>query len=97
MTDDIPLHWLFSLLAALLISSGFFSMSETCMMALNRYRLRHLVKQGSRGARFAQSLLDKTEELLSFILAGNTVMNADQQFAKLRLLVETAREVWGDD
>ncbi len=92
MTDDIPLHWLFSLLAALLISSGFFSMSETCMMALNRYRLRHLVKQGSRGARFAQSLLDKTEELLSFILAGNTVMNA----ATTILVAEICRRLFGE-
>ena len=61
MTDDISLGWLFLTLAALLIGSGFFSLSETCMMALNRYRLRHLVKQGSRGARLAQGLLNKTE------------------------------------
>ncbi|HEX3062447.1 MAG TPA: CNNM domain-containing protein, partial [Usitatibacter sp.] len=33
----------------LLACSGFFSMSETCMMALNRYRLRHLVREGNRG------------------------------------------------
>ena len=92
MTDDIPLHWFFTGLAALLIGSGFFSMSETCMMALNRYRLRHLVKQGSRGARLAQALLDKTEELLSFILAGNTVLNA----ATTILVAEICRRLFGD-
>ncbi len=46
------------------------------MMSLNRYRLRHLVKQGSRGARLASELLAKVDEMLSFILAGNTVINA---------------------
>ena len=92
MTDHIPLLWLFTLLGGLLISSGFFSMSETCMMALNRYRLRHLVKQGSRGARLAQALLGKTEELLSFLLAGNTVLNA----ATTILVAEVCRRLFGD-
>jgi len=92
MIDDIPLRWHFALLAALLISAGFFSMAETSMMALNRYRLRHLVKQGSRGARLAQALLDKTEEMLSFILAGNTVLNA----ATTILVAEICRRLFGD-
>ena len=61
------------------------------MMSLNRYRLRHLVKQGSRGARLAQALLDKTEEMLSFILAGNTVMNA----ATTILVAEICRRLFG--
>ena len=92
MTDDLPLTWLLVALATLLVGSGFFSMSETCMMALNRYRLRHLVRQGSRGARLAQALLDKTEELLSFILAGNTVLNA----ATTILVAEICRRLFGE-
>ncbi len=76
MTDDWSLNWLFGGLVAMLLFSGFFSMSETCMMALNRYRLRHLISEGSRGARLTGALLANTEELLSFILAGNTVINA---------------------
>jgi hypothetical protein len=60
------------LLATLLASSGFFAMSETCLMSVNRYRLKHLIREGSRGARLAGALLDKIDELLSFILAGNT-------------------------
>ncbi len=92
MTDDISLSWLFAALAVLLISSGFFSMSETCMMSLNRYRLMHLVKQGSRGARLAQALLNKTEELLSFILAGNTIFNA----ATTILVAEICRRLFGE-
>ncbi len=92
MTDDIPLHWLYFSLAGLLVCSGFFSLSETCMMALNRYRLRHLIKQGSRGAYYAGQLLGKTEEMLSFILAGNTVFNA----ATTILVAEICRRLFGD-
>ena len=92
MTDDISLSWLFAALGVLLASSGFFSMSETCMMALNRYRLRFLIKQGSRGARLAGALLAKVDELLSFILAGNTVINA----ATTILVAEICRRLFGD-
>lgn len=41
-------------------------------MAVNRYRLRHLVREGHRGARLANSLLAKTDKLLGVILLGNT-------------------------
>ena len=76
MVDTIPLGWLFALLAALLLVSGFFSVAETSMMALNRYRLRHLVKQGHRGARLTQALLDRTDRLLGVILLGNNLINS---------------------
>ena len=91
MTDEIPLSLLFWALAALLAFSGFFSMSETCMMALNRYRLRHLVREGNTGARLASALLERTDELLAFILAGNTVINA----ATTILVAEIARRLLG--
>ena len=91
MTDNIPLGWLFGTLAALLACSGFFSMSETCMMALNRYRLKHLVREGNTGARLASALLERTDELLSFILAGNTVINA----ATTILVAEICRRLFG--
>ena len=44
--DAIPLSWQFGALAVLLVVSAFFSIAETSMMALNRYRLKHLVGQG---------------------------------------------------
>ena len=91
MTDDIPISWLFWALAALLAASGFFAMSETCLMAVNRYRLKHLVREGSRGARLATDLLNRIDELLSFILAGNTVINA----ATTILVAEIARRLLG--
>jgi len=73
---DVPLNWLFYLLFALLGASAFFAMSETCLMAVNRYRLKHLIREGSRGAKLAGALLERTDELLAFILAGNTLINA---------------------
>ena len=46
------------------------------MMALNRYRLKHLVKRGHRGAKLTAQLLDKTDKLLGVILLGNNLLNA---------------------
>ncbi len=59
----------------LLILSGFFSLSETSMMAINRYRLKHLAKQGHRSAILTTKLLDKTDRLLGVILLGNNLLN----------------------
>jgi len=91
VTDEFPLSWLFYTLAALLACSAFFAMSETCLMAVNRYRLKHLIREGSRGARLAGSLLDRTDELLAFILAGNTIINA----AITILVAEICRRLLG--
>ncbi|MDO9450032.1 MAG: CNNM domain-containing protein [Rugosibacter sp.] len=74
--DELPLGTQFLGLAALLIVSGFFSMAETVMMASNRIRLRHLAKEGHRGARLAIQLLSKTDQLLGVILLGNTLINS---------------------
>ena len=74
--DDIPLAWELAALVLLLAMSGFFSIAETSMMALNRYRLRHMVAQGHGGARRAAELLRHTDRLLGAILIGNNVVNA---------------------
>ena len=74
--DAIPLSWLLATLAGLLLCSAFFSISETSMMAINRYRLKHLVKEGNRGARLTQALLDHTDRLLGVILLGNNLINS---------------------
>ena len=73
---DIPLSAQFGALVVLLILAAFFSLAETSMMALNRYRLKHLVKQGHRGARLAHALLAHTDRLLGVILLGNNLVNA---------------------
>jgi Mg2+/Co2+ transporter CorB len=73
--NNIPLSWQFGALAVMLLLSAFFSMSETSLMSLNRYRLRHLVKQGHRGAKLASTLLAKTDKLLGVILLCNNLVN----------------------
>ncbi len=74
--DNIPISWQLAILALLLLISGFFSVAETSLMSLNRYRLRHLVKEGHRGARLASTLLAKTDKLLGVILLCNNFANA---------------------
>lgn len=74
--DDIPLGVLLGTLAGLLVLSGFFSISETSMMALNRYRLKHLAQSGHRGAKLTSALLAQTDKLLGVILLGNNLINA---------------------
>lgn len=74
--DSIPLGALFGALVLLLVLSGFFSMSETSMMAVNRYRLRTLARAGHRGAKLADWLLSNTDKLLGVILLGNNLVNA---------------------
>jgi len=73
--DDIPLWVLFTALLFLIIVSGFFSGSETGLMSLNRYRLRHLADTKHRGALRAQRLLEQPERLISLILLGNNFVN----------------------
>jgi Mg2+/Co2+ transporter CorB len=73
--DEIPLSVLIGTLVFLIILSGFFSGSETSLMSLNRYRLRHLADQQHKGALRAQRLLDQPEKLIGLILLGNNFVN----------------------
>lgn len=74
--DSFSTQTLFIALALLLLTSAFFSASETAMMAINRYRLRHAAESGVRGAVRAQTLLNQTDKLLGVILLGNNLVNA---------------------
>ncbi len=73
--DNVSLNVLFSVLVALIVLSAFFSSSETGMMSLNRYRLRHLVKKKNRGAMRASELLRRPDRLIGVILIGNNLVN----------------------
>ncbi|MGE5470162.1 MAG: HlyC/CorC family transporter [Bacteroidota bacterium] len=73
---DFSLPTLLGALLVLLILSGVFSGSETAMMAVNRFRLRHAAQNGQRGAKLALALLGRTDKLLGLILLGNTLLNA---------------------
>ncbi len=90
--DNIPISWQLGGLALLLLISGFFSVAETSLMSLNRYRLRHLVKEGNRGARLASALLAKTDKLLGVILLCNNFANA----ASATLVAVITVELFGE-
>ncbi|MGZ8240519.1 MAG: HlyC/CorC family transporter [Methylobacter sp.] len=71
----MSLSMLFGLLVVMLILSAFFSGSETSLMTLNRYRLRHLVKLKHSGALKAYELLQRPDRVLGLILLGNNFVN----------------------
>jgi Mg2+/Co2+ transporter CorB len=73
--DDVPLSILFGVVTLLLALSAFFSGSETALMSLNRYQLRHKARQGHRGARLAEKLLERPDRLIGLILLGNNLVN----------------------
>ncbi|MBI3901539.1 MAG: HlyC/CorC family transporter [Nitrosomonadales bacterium] len=73
--DEFSLGTLILALVVILICSGFFSSSETSMMALNRHRLNHLVRLGNKRAKLTARLLVQTDKLLGSILFGNTLLN----------------------
>ena len=73
--DDTPLSVLFAALLFLILLSAFFSGSETGLMTLNRYRLRHLADKQHPGAMRAQKLLQRQDRLIGLILLGNNFVN----------------------
>ena len=74
--DDKTLVALLVLLVFLLLLSAFFAGSETALMALNRYRLRHMAKSGHRGAKIAEKLLERPDRLIGMILLGNIAVHS---------------------
>jgi len=73
--DNISTETLFAILGILIICSAYFSGSETGIMSLNRYRLRHLEKQKHKGAKRVSKLLDRPDKLIGLILIGNNLVN----------------------
>ncbi|OUL59426.1 HlyC/CorC family transporter [Pseudoalteromonas ulvae] len=73
--DDISTSTLFIILTILVLISGYFSSSETGMMSLNRYRLKHLEKENHKGALRVSALLKRPDRLIGLILIGNNLVN----------------------
>lgn len=73
--DHVSTGTLIIILIVLIIMSAYFSASETGMMTLNRYRLKHLAKQGNRSAKRVEKLLRHPDKLISLILIGNNLIN----------------------
>lgn len=91
--NDVPLSVLFGILTLLIILSGFFSSSETGMMSLNRYRLRHMAKNKHKAAIRASNLLKKPDRLIGTILTGNNLVN----FAAAALATIISQRLWPDN
>ncbi|OHC25642.1 MAG: magnesium/cobalt efflux protein [Pseudomonadales bacterium RIFCSPLOWO2_12_59_9] len=90
--NDLHPGYLIGLLVFLIACSAFFSSSETGILSLNRYRLRHLSKQGHRGAKRVSALLSRPDRLLGTILIGNTFAN----ILASALATVLALQLWGD-
>ena len=85
--NELSMGTLLLVIAVLTIMAAYFAGSETAMMALNRYRLRHLANEGHRGARKANRLLQRPDRLLGVILVWNNVV--------IILAASFANEVFG--
>ncbi len=72
---DLPLGTLTILLVTAIVLSAFFSGTETALMSINRYRLRHLAREGSTSARAAEKLLERPDRLIGMILICNNFVN----------------------
>ena len=92
MSDSAPLGVLIGLLVLLLLLSAFFSGSETALMSLNRYRLRHRARSGHRGAQLAEHLLKRPDRLIGLILLGNNLVN----FTAVALVTLIALKIGGE-
>lgn len=90
--DDFHSSHLLGLLIFLILCSAFFSSSETGMLSINRYRLKHLAKEGHKGARRVSRLLERPDRLLGTILVGNNVVN----ILAASIATVLAVEVWGE-
>jgi Mg2+/Co2+ transporter CorB len=75
LNDQTPLGLLVIVIVVLLVLSAFFSATETALMSVNRYRLRHQARSGHRGARVAEWLLQRPDRLIGLILLGNNAVN----------------------
>jgi len=73
--DEVTLETLFGVLAVLILLSAFFSSTETALMSINRYRLRHRAKEGHKGAQLVEVLLRRPDRLIGLILLGNNFVN----------------------
>ena len=90
--SEIPLWILLLSIALLVLMSAFFSGSETSMMAINRYRLKHLVKEKNKSAKRVSKLLERTDRLLGVILIGNNFTHT----LSTALATVVAIRLWSD-
>lgn len=88
--DDLNFILLLVLILLILLS-GFFSGSETALMALNKLKLRHQSKEGRKGAKTLERILKRPDSLLGTILLGNNMVNV----ASSAIATSLAISIWG--
>ncbi|HXQ64503.1 MAG TPA: HlyC/CorC family transporter [Steroidobacteraceae bacterium] len=92
--NDFPVGLAAAGLAVSVVLSAFFAGSETALMSVNRYRLRHLAQQGHAGARLAERLLARPDRLIGVMLLGNTLANVAAASIVTLLTLEFAGQKW---
>lgn len=90
--DDISTSTLFIILGVLILISAYFSSSETGLMAINKYRLKHLEKEGHKGAKRVSKLMSRPDQTIGLILIGNNLVN----IAAASLATIIATRFYGD-
>jgi Mg2+/Co2+ transporter CorB len=91
---DVSLPFLGGLLVVLLLLSAFFSSTETALMSINRYRLRHRAREGNRGARAAEQMLQRPDRLIGMILVCNNFVNSAAAAIVTVICLQLGGESW---
>ena len=91
--ENVSVQTLLIIFLILIGISAFFSISETSMMALNKYQLKHMAKKNHKGARKALGLLGQIDRLLGTILLGNNLSNT----AAAALVTTIAFKLFGEN
>lgn len=76
----------------LIFMSAYFSSSETGLMAINKYKLKHLENEGHKGAKRVSALMSRPDRTIGLILLGNNLVN----FAAASIATIVSIRLWGD-
>ena len=90
--SDISIGFLLFVVFLTIVVAAFFASTETALMSLNRYRLRHKAQSGHRSAKLAEKLLAQPDRLIGIILLGNTLAN----FAMASLVGTIGYRLYGE-
>ena len=93
--DAISTDTLLVILGVLVLLSAYFSSSETGMMSINKYRLRHLEKENHKGAKRVSALIQRPDRLIGIILIGNNLVNIGAATVAATIANRYFGDVWG--
>ncbi len=92
--DELSFSFLLSALGVQLLLAAFFAGSETALMSLNRYRLRHRAQAGERAAKLAEKLLAHPDRLIGLILLLSTIVNVTAPMLVGFIALRLGGEIW---